>query len=364
MIQATPTARSARRLIARLLLTGVALLAWSHIALADDGGGSDSVRQLRQEVERDAKLIQDLEHRLGEIEAQNRKLDNATQEVEISNAKLRSQTTQQLQELQNQMATTGSSADFSSAMSRYLGTHQFTFAGAAAGDFIYDRDTAQNTFSLQFEPIALYRLNDWILFEGTINALLPVGSKSDFELPVATAQLFLNDYLEINAGIFDQPFGDWLEDQSPLWVNRFITAPLLYGAEAVVPPTDIGVQARGSLQWGALGQDLDYTAWIANGPSFDSALPTPVVGQSLNPQNNIALNTNGRAFGTRIRVYPLPLDAGLGRLELGASTYDGKWQNSLWFNAWGLDFAYLNNDLQTPRRIRPNLPTDADRIRS
>ena len=154
--------------------------------------------------------------------------------------------------------------------------------------------------------------------------------------------------MEVNAGIFDQPFGDWLEDQSPLWVQPLITAPLYpYGAEAVVPPTDIGVQARGSFQWGALGQDLDYTAWVANGPSFDSALPTAVVGQSLNPQNNIALNTNGKAFGTRIRVYPLPLDGGLGRLELGASTYDGKWQGSHWFNAWGLDFAYLNNDLQT-----------------
>jgi hypothetical protein len=78
---------------------------------------------------------------------------------------------------------------------------------------------------------------------------------------------------------------------------------------------------------------VDYTLWIANGPSFDSALPTPVVGQTLNPQNNIALNSNGRAFGGRFRLYPFPLDAGLGRLELGASTYDGKWLNSNWFNA-------------------------------
>lgn len=34
------------------------------------------------------------------------------------------------------------------------------------------------------------------------------------------------------------------------------------------------------------------------------------------------------------------------RLELGASTYDGKWLNSLWFNAWGVDFAYLHENLQ------------------
>jgi len=332
----------------------------SHATFADEGGGRADLHQLRQKIERlqsdqaaqrhridqNERLIQELESQLRQVEAQNHKLNSVAQELASGNAKLKSETTERLEQFQTEITTEASPAGFGEAMSRYLGAHQFTFAGSAAGDFIYDRATSQNTFSLIFEPLALYRLNDWMMFEGTIQASLPVGSKADFELPVATAQVFLNDYLEINAGIFDQPFGDWYEDQSPLWVNRFITAPLLYGAEAVVPPTDIGVQARGSMQWGAIGQDVDYTAWVANGPSFDSALPTPVVGQTLNPQNNIALNSNGRAFGGRFRLYPLPLDAGLGRLELGASTYDGKWLNSHWFNAWGVDFAYLNNDLQ------------------
>lgn len=336
------------------------ILVVSHTAFADEGGGRADLRRLRQEIERlesdqaaqrhridqNERLIQELEGQLRRVESQNHKLSSAAQELVSGNAKLKSDTTERLDQFQTELTAEASPTGFGEAMSRYLGTHQFTFAGAAAGSFIYDRDTSQNTFSLLFEPIALYRLNDWIMFEGTILASLPNGSAADFELPVATAQVFLNDYLEINAGIFDQPFGDWYEDQSPLWVNRFITAPLLYGAEAVVPPTDIGVQARGSMQWGALGQDVDYTAWVANGPSFDSALPTPVVGQTLNPQNNIALNSNGRAFGGRFRLYPFPLDAGLGRLELGASTYDGKWLNSNWFNAWGVDFAYLNNDLQ------------------
>jgi hypothetical protein len=344
-----------------LLSLTVIALATARIVFADESGSPADLQRLRREikqlqsdetaqrrrVDQNEQLIKELETQLRQVESQNQKLNNAAQQLVSGDAKLKSETNERLEQFQAQLGTDASPGGFSEAMSRYLGTHQFTFAGAAAGDFIYDRNTSQNTFSLQFEPIALYRLNDWILFEGTINALLPVGSKSDFELPVATAQIFLNDYLEINAGIFDQPFGDWLEDQSPLWVNRFITAPLLYGAEAVVPPTDIGVQARGSMQWGALGQDVDYTLWIANGPSFDSALPTPVVGQTLNPQNNIALNSNGRAFGGRFRLYPFPLDAGLGRLELGASTYDGKWLNSNWFNAWGVDFAYLNKDLQT-----------------
>ena len=58
----------------------------------------------------------------------------------------------------------------------------------------------------------------------------------------------------------NQPFGDWYEAQSASWVNRFVTAPLLYGAEAVVPPTELGLQLRGGLQWGALGQDVDLVA--------------------------------------------------------------------------------------------------------
>jgi hypothetical protein len=225
-----------------LLLLTATISIRSSLALAGDSPEPSELRHFHQEiqrlksdealerdrVERDEKAIRDLENRLGELEAQNRKLGSAAQALQISNTKSQAETktTKQLQELQNQVAVADSSGAFSSAMSRYLGTHQFTFAGSAAFDFIYDRKTSINTFSLEFEPIALYGLNDWILFEGTINALLSVGSKPDFELPVAAAQIFPNDYLELNAGIFDQPFGDWLEDQSPFWVNRFITAAL------------------------------------------------------------------------------------------------------------------------------------------
>jgi hypothetical protein len=250
----------------------------------------------RRRVERDEKLIEQLQRRLEQLEHQNHSLQETSKQIQAKNAQSNISLTERVQHLQDQVATnSNNNFQFDSGMSRYLGAHQFTLAGDAAGSFIYDRHTAQNTFSLTFQPIILYRPNDWILFEGSIAASLPRGTGATFSLPVATAQIFLNHYLEVNAGIFDQPFGDWYEDQSPLWVNRFITAPLPYGAEALIPPTDIGVQLRGSVQWGQLGQDVDYTTWIANGPSFDSSLPRPSVGQSLSPQNNVALNTNGRA---------------------------------------------------------------------
>jgi len=356
----TFAAEAARGLRRSLLLIILVLYGPDRNILAADSGTAGDLDRLRWEIQQLRKdeaaerrrseteeiRIRKLEQELKKVETQNNRLSGATQELVITNTKLKTHTEQKFQDLQQQVGEGISAPQFDSAFSRYLGTHQFSVAGDAAGGFIYDRKTSQNTFTLAFQPIVLYRMNDWILFEGSISASLPPGSGASFSLPVATAQIFLNDYLEVNAGIFDQPFGDWYEDQSPLWVNRFITAPLLYGAEALVPPTDIGVQLRGSMQWGALGQDVDYTSWIANGPSFDSSLPAPVVGQTLNPQNNIGINTNGRAFGGRIRFYPLPLDADLGRLELGGSTYDGKWQNSLWFKSWGVDFAYLKNNLQ------------------
>ena len=325
--------------------------------LAAEGAEPSDIKQIKQEIsrikadeererDRQEKLIEQLEHKVDQLENQNQQLLKSNDQIQVSSQKLQSQTSQQYQELHQEIGSGPSPAQFAQGFEEYLGTHQFTLTGGAAGSFIYDKQTATNTFSLGFEPIILYRVTDWLLFEGTIEADLPVGSSADYELPVATAQIFVNDYLEVVAGIFDQPFGDWYEDQSPLWVNRFVTAPLPYNVEPLVPPTDVGVQFRGAVQWGALGQDLDYTAWVSNGPGFDSALPKPVVGEVVNPVNNIAVNTNGRAYGARFRFYPLPLDSNLGRLELGASTLDGKWLDSYWYNAWGVDFAYLRGPLQ------------------
>ncbi|MBV8454499.1 MAG: hypothetical protein JOZ29_19825 [Deltaproteobacteria bacterium] len=303
----------------------------------------ESAEQSR--VKQDEQAIRLLEQQLQQLESQHATLVRQANTLEVTSDKLKADTAQ-LADTQKQLTAGINDDQFGLAMYRWLGSHQFTWNGSVSGDFIYDRGNNTNTFALAFQPLVIYRLNDWISFEGEMDGLLPQGSTAQFALPVARFQLFLNDYLNVDAGLFDQPFGDWYEAQSAAWVNRFVTAPLLYGAEAVVPPTALGMQLRGGLQWGALGQDVDYTSWVANGPGFDSALPQPVVGQTLNPVNNIQINTNGKSFGTRIRFYPFPLDSNLGRLELGASTYNGKWLNGNWFNSWGIDYAYLNGNLQ------------------
>lgn len=328
----------------------------SHVGVADDPRPSSDreIQEIKSEILR-------LQERVDELEKQNSRLQQTNAQIKATNQQLKATTTQQLQSLQSQLATSSSPASFAEAVNRYLGNYRFTLVGGVAGSFIYDHQSNINTYALDLEPIILWRVSDRMLFEGTIEANLPGGSSAEYQLPVATLQYFLNDYSELVLGIFDQPFGDWYEDQSPFWVNRFVTPPLPYGVNALIPPTDVGIQLRGGFQWGGMGQVADYTVWTSNGPGFTQAtcadntppspLPTcasvPLVGDTLVSVNNIRLNTHTPAFGARLRIYPLPADSDLGRLELGASSYDGKWLNGFWLNSWGIDFNYFRGNLQT-----------------
>ena len=257
------------------------------IALSADDGStitkSSSRSHRDSEILEIKQAIHALEHRVEQLEGENADLRKTNTQLKDQAQKAETTTTQQIQTLQTQVTAAPSSASFSEAFNRYLGRNRFTLAGGAAGSFVYDRQSSINSFALELEPIILWQLNDRMLFEGTIKANLPSGSSADFQLPVATLQYFLNDYVELAMGIFDQPFGDWYEDQSSFWVNRFITAPLPYGVNAVVPGTDVGVQLRGGFQWGETGQVADYTIWAANGPGFSNSTCSDSTAPGVHP---------------------------------------------------------------------------------
>jgi hypothetical protein len=65
-----------------------------------------------------------------------------------------------------------------------------------------------------------------------------------------------------------------------------------------------------------------------------------VIGEILNPLTGINLATKGIAYGERLRFYPIPVEMNWGRLELEASTYDGKWLDGNWYESWGVGYAY------------------------
>ena len=343
--------RLARRgtiLLAALILAAP-LPSWSA-----DSGDAATLREIKKEIKelerdraRDQEKMESLEKKLERVESENAQLKANSAEVKSA----ATTATEQVKSLQAQVEQGPSPSGMAKAVQGYLGSHTFTLTGAAGVDFIADQQSGaldgighgtQNSFFLDWEPMILYRPTDWILFEGVLSAGFGnAGTGTD--LSSALFYLFPNDAVTIIAGLFDQPFGDWYEDQSPMWVNRFVTAPLPFGVEPVVPPGEIGVQLRGGMQWGELGQDFDYTAWVGNGPSFSENVLGAAVG---GPVSSAFAQSNGKAIGGRFRVYPLPVDANLGRLEFGASTYNGKWMNGHWFYSWGVDFAYLLGSLQ------------------
>ena len=309
------------------------------------------MRQLREERKRDREVIRWLEVKVQQLETKGSKSEVTTQQLQSTDQKLKEatlelqQTNLQVKTLQTKVDAPIAPSQFGSAFDSYLGSRRFVVNGTFAGSYQYDKATATNTFTLNWTPQINYQLNDWIYFVGQLSGSIGADGASTFAMPVASIMMFLNDYLEVYAGIFDNPFGNWYEDRSAPWVNRFATAPLPFDGEPVGPPTDVGMQLRGGAQWGGLGQDADYTLWVSNGPSYDASLPTPVIGQTLNAFNGITLNTNGKAYGARFRVYPIPLKAEFGRLELAAATLNGKWQNNLWYNAWAINLEYQKEAL-------------------
>lgn len=342
------------KLLGRIFVLVALILIAPLPSWSADTDGPSSLREIKKELrelaadrERALEKMQRLEKRVEQLESENA-------QIKASNAQIKTetvQTTEQVKTLQQSVESGPTPSGMAKAVQGYLGSHTFTLTGAAGFDFVADQQSGaldnishstQNSFFLDFEPMLLYRPNDWMLFEGVLSATFgSTGTGTD--LSSAIFYLFPNDDITIIGGLFDLPFGDWYEDQSPMWVNRFVSAPLPYAVEPVVPPAELGLQVRNGLQWGAVGQDFDYTVWVGQGPGYSANVPGAI---SSSPIAIASKQTNGKSFGGRFRVYPFPIDANLGRLELGASTYDGKWFDGKWLTSWGVDFAYLLGSLQ------------------
>ncbi len=345
-----------RRLAGLVVMVAVILIAGLRPASAKDPAATAKelkevkreLRRLEADRARDRKLIEQLQQQIGQMEGQATQLKASDAQVKTEQTKA----AQELTQIKNQIAAGPSKRQFSEAFSSYLGTHTFQVTGAAGVDYIYNQQSgaidglhhqSQNTFVADWEPMILYRPTDWILFQGVISTAFG-ATGTGVDLSTLDFQLQLDDYLTLVGGLFDQPFGDWYEAQSPMWVNRFVTAPLPFGVEPVIPPGEMGIQLRGGLEWGKMGQDFDYTAWVGDGASYSE----PVAGAAVGSPTPIAFaQTNGKSYGGRLRFYPLPIDANWGRLELGASTYNSKWLDGSWLTSWGVDYNYFIGHLQT-----------------
>jgi hypothetical protein len=321
---------------------------------------SATYRRLINELEAERKRVEELEREVKAVESSNAKLEQTTANLQTSNQQLAtqlSQTQQQVGGVQKAITSQFGPFGFGDRLNAFLGSHRFTMAGTASAGYYFDRQGNEHTPALDLELYPMLRFNEWLQFYGNLALTLApgLGGESAVGAGVANFQIFpfgQETPFELVAGIADKPFLDYIEDQPINFVSPFVTDPLVYGAEGLVPFSSIALQARGGMQWGQPGQDWDYTTWIDAGPNFESSsgigvLPAPVIGETMNPLTGVNLATNGIGYGERLRFYPLPVDLDWGRLELEAATYDGKWQNGFWYYSWGVGFAYRVGPFRT-----------------
>ena len=300
---------------------------------------SEEVQQLRKEIDLLRKQNAASEAR---IQALENKLTDVQQAQEKKDQELDAKIAQ---------GTPGTAAGAArDALDNWFGDNRFIVTGYGSGTFDWERNGGTSTFGASVNPIFLYRVTDRVLFEAEPEIELESTGETNVNLEYAQADIVLNDYATLVGGKFLIPFGDFIEHLHPAWINKLVSKPMPYveGDEGgLMPFSDVGAQVRGGTRlFDTEGVDLDYTVFASNGPRFeDSALGTPAIGTPF-VTNNVDIN-QGKGFGARIALYPIPLSMEMGRLRIGASTYDGTWQGKgdPWFTAWGVDFAYQLDEL-------------------
>jgi len=223
------------------------------------------------------------------------------------------------------------------------GTDRFIVTGYGYGMYHWSDEGDTNTFSAGLNPILLFRPADGVLFESELEVKLPDDAETEVNLEYAQADITLNDYATLVAGKTLLPFGDFIEHLHPAWINKLVSHPLPFreGDEGgILPFSDIGVQVRGAVPLGCgPGTNVDYTVYVANGPAFTS----DDVGAGFD-SNNVDQN-RGKAYGARVGIQPFAVNKNLGRLHVGASTYNGQWRDEAngddhWLTSWGVDAVY------------------------
>ncbi len=162
-----------------------------------------------------------------------------------------------------------------------------------------------------FNPIFLWRQSDRLLFEGELGVAFDEGEVT-FDLEYANVAYKLTNRITARIGQFLLPFGIFVPNLHPAWINRLPTAPLGFDHHNPVGPTvDFGFELRGAFPLGE-GR-LTYAVYVTNGPALVAGEDNPAeAGRLIFSQ--VEDNNSNKAIGGRISVLPfsnLSLEIGL-----------------------------------------------------
>lgn len=167
-----------------------------------------------------------------------------------------------------------------------------------------------------FNPVFLYKQSDRLLFESELELEL-VGGETELGVEYANMSYLLSKNITFRAGKLLVPFGIYIPNLHPAWVNKFATAPLGVGHDGIIPSSDIGLELRGGSYVGNL--KVNYSIYAINGSQLNDGEDEPeeagVLHHAVFPDNN-----KGKTIGGRIGLFPFSNSS----LELGVSGMYGK----------------------------------------
>lgn len=137
--------------------------------------------------------------------------------------------------------------------------------------------------------------------------------ESEASVGYAAVNWLLNDHAALVVGRFLSPVGYFSANQHPSWINKLASVPAGFGHAGAAPATDFGVQLRGGKSF-AGGQQINYAAYLANGPQLGLA---GMDGLNLGNEGATRNPDGKRVAGGRLGWVPVP------SLELGASLARG-----------------------------------------
>lgn len=272
--------------------------------LSGDGLAQDAEADLRGQVEKLEKQLEQVKDRLSEFESKTKEQDKEIEEAAS-------------QASENQRAAT-----------------KWHLAGyASAGLTLFDNGPGSDSFGMvQFNPMFHFQYGDNILFEAELELITESDGSTTTEIEYSQIDYLVNDNLTLVMGKYLSPIGQFQERLHPSWINKLPNEPAGFAHGEAQPLSDVGVQARG----GFLTDQGTYTyaLFAGNGPQ-------PGHG-SLELEGFGSDNNDDKAFGGRFAYLPNP------SFEFGVSAMTA--QNvapsgfhvpgDAGYDLYGADFAY------------------------
>lgn len=217
---------------------------------------------------------------------------------------------------------------------RIIPTNNAVLTGYGTVGYWYRSGGGGNAFTAAVAPIFLWQFQDRFLFEVELEFEMQEGV-TETGLEYAQLDVIVTDNVTAVGGKFLLPFGVFGERLHPTWINKFPSAPPIYGhhvsqfgAEPLMPIlSDVGVMGRAMMTPGSWG--IGLSGYVTQGPQGEVTGMEP---PELELPGSSGDNNSNKMVGGRLDVMLPPW------MEVNFSGLTGKYDDNdvLDFTAWNI----------------------------